>query len=372
MNPGKINLLHLYYLEGNLGDAIRINEMGRWLKKNSSYHALNIAREPRHLFHPKNILTLIKSLISLESKEIIKYRLFINRCILALNRELKKNQYQLIIAETIMPGTAAMLAKTKVKVAVDIHGLLSAEYIENKYQSRKSRKYFRFLKKIEMAVFKKSYLLICVSKKMKDYILKESQTKAKIVIAQNGTSKSKLRAQFHRPLKIIYGGIFAFWEDIDSYLDLAKLDQKNNYFLMGNGPEKEKILKRIKQEKIKISYLGAKKRDEAHQIFSQMSLGMSPTTCGITRLVASPIKVYDYMSLGLPVITAECGDWGDQIKEYQAGFVTQKSSALEFLEKIGQLENREVWQEMSQNALRLATKKSWEKIFEKKLKDYLE
>ena len=74
------------------------------------------------------------------------------------------------------------------------------------------------------------------------------------------------------------------------------------------------------------------------------------------------------MSLGLPVVTARCGDWGEQISKYNAGYVRKKSKGASFLKAIKKLEKESVWQEKSSKALLLAQKKTWHNIFNKKLR----
>jgi len=359
-------ILHIYYLEGNLGDAIRISEMKKWLSFNFDYEKLNIADYKKKFMVLSNLSIIIKSFLRGESLQIIKSRLFINHCKAIIKKKLKKGKYNFIISEMIPIGLAVIQANPGAKKIVDVHGLMAAEYNENKYHKR-NRKQYQYLLKIEKEVFLKSDILICVSKRMRKYIKKTYKTKAKIIVAQNGTSTTSKKATHNYPLKIIYGGIFAFWEDIDTFLDLAKKDTKNKYYLMGDGPEKERILSRINKEKIKLKYLGKKKRKEAHKIFSEMSVGLSPTSIGLTRRVASPIKIYDYMSLGLPVVTAHCGDWGEQILKFNAGFVCEKSHWHDFLKAIKKLEKESTWYIKSKGAISLAQKKSWNNIFNEKL-----
>lgn len=367
-NNSQIKILHVYSVEGNLGDAIRINEIKKWLKKHFDYASLNLAETLSAKITPKNLQTLSKGVAKGEIKEIIRDKVFLNRCQKTIEEKLKKSNFDFIFAEMAHVGFASIQTakETQVKVISDLHGLTSAEYIENKYNKKRNKAYWQFLKKIEKEVYEKSEALVCVSGPMANYI-KETAPQAKTLVAQNGTQKSKKKARFTSPLKIIYGGIFAFWEDLNTFLNMAKLDQKNNYFLMGDGPEKERLLDRVKKERIKIKYLGSKKRDEAHKIFAKMNIGMAPTSTGLTRQVASPIKIYDYMSFGLPAITAKCGEWGDQIKEYGAGVVTKKSSGEQFYTALKKLENKENWSKISNNALALAKEKTWDNILEKNL-----
>ncbi|MCX6811256.1 MAG: glycosyltransferase [Candidatus Berkelbacteria bacterium] len=365
----KPKVLHLFSVKSNLGDAIRINEMRKYLSKHSQYDHLNFANSLGSKLNLKNLFIYLRGLLGGKSLPIIKEQIYLNRCIEATKNKLRSKNFDSIVAELAHNGYVGIKAARgyNIKIITDVHGIASQEYAENKYQ-RKIKDYSRLIEDLDRFIFTKSDVLICVSQNMKRFAIEKYGDQGNFFIAPNGTQVSDYKAKFSKPLKLIYGGIFAFWEDLDTFLDLARYDKKNKYFLMGDGPEKKRIMRRIKKEKIPIRYLGSKKREEAHRIFAKMNVGVAPTTTGVTRQVASPIKVYDYMSLGLPVITARCGDWGEDIKKYDAGFVCQKSDAKMFLEAVRQLENQNIWSLKSSNAIKLSKSRDWQNIFENSLK----
>ena len=124
---------------------------------------------------------------------------------------------------------------------------------------------------------------------------------------------------------------------------------------------KKHLLKRIEKENISIEFIGYLKKDKSLSKFTEMQIGIAPSTNNLTRHVACPIKVFDYMACGLPVITPDCGDWAKIIKKHDCGIVTRKSYGKEFNIAVEKLKNKEVWQKKSKNAIETIKKHySWD------------
>ena len=220
------------------------------------------------------------------------------------------------------------------------------------------------LKEIEAEVCKNAFHTLVVSHNMKRYLQSEHEGGAdKITIIQNGADLQQNRATYRLPMKIVFGGCFNYWEDMDAYLDMAGSDKEGEYYLIGGGPLQDHVTKRIKQEKIEIDCLGSKDGKKALDLFCNMSVGIAPSTKNLTRYVASPVKVYDYMACGLPVITPRCGEWADQVEEDGCGFVTQNSSGAEFLEALCKIHEKKVWEEKASNCREaIKTKYNWGRV----------
>jgi glycosyltransferase involved in cell wall biosynthesis len=171
-------------------------------------------------------------------------------------------------------------------------------------------------------------------------------------VIPNGSDIRLRISRYDEPLKVIYGGNFVYYENIDSYLDLARINRTCAFYLAGGGPMKEHLLTRVRNEKIRVEYLGYLSYDECIDTFASMNIGIMPAAKTVNIEIAYPIKVFDYMSCGLPVITPDFGEWAKVVSRNKCGMVTRTSSAEEFDACLRSL-NREMWQEMSANAVRV-------------------
>lgn len=355
-----MKILLVYNAKGKLGDFIRINKIYEYLKKNHEIKKINLFKILK-----RDIKIFLAGLYLIKYRDVntAKYNYFIDISSNFLKKIKKREDPDIIIGETSIIGAICTEIKEDTLLVTDVHGLKYAEDSENPFK-KTSKSYIDFIYELEKKSFEESDYLLVVSNNMLEFIVKEFKIpKKKIVLVPNGSDIQEDTAKYDTPLKIIYGGGFNFWEDVDSFLDMAKRDVKNKYYLLGDGNLKKHILDRIRKEKININYIGKKNRIESLKIFKSMQVGVAPSSKGISRFVASPIKVFDYLACGLPVITPNCGEWAEEIRRYNAGIVTKESDAEEFLEALEMLCEEDIWQEKSENGKKLIKEKySWGKI----------
>jgi glycosyltransferase involved in cell wall biosynthesis len=218
-----------------------------------------------------------------------------------------------------------------------------------------------------MAAFQNCAYLSVVSKKMKEFMMSEFHiSEKKIIVVPNGSNLAKYRATFSRPLNVIYAGHLVYWEGVQDYLEIAKRASNNfKFYLAGDGPLKNFLLNRIESENIPITYLGLVNRPRMLKIFSQMHIGIAPSSKDLTRVVASPIKVYDYLSAGLPVITPNIGDWGEFIARKQCGVALTDDSVSSYIAAIESFSSESTWRLSSQNAISaIISEHTWDKALE--------
>ena len=352
---------------GNLGDAIRIRKIYDYLRKNHDVVLCNV----RYFYKPRLKLlqhpTVAASAVQgfMRDKHIAPYRIYEKLAKEILIQQIKKVKPDIILAEGVVLGTAAIqIPENSARVIVDIHGLASFEYQENPYTETNARK-LRLLQDMEQQVIEKSWKVLVVSKNMARYMNQYLGAKrGKMIIVRNGSDVQEKIAMYKTPLNVIFGGIFAFWENIDTYMDMVYYDTTKSCFnLLGRGPLKKGILGCIKKRKLPVRYLGYMSREESLRVFSGMNVGVAPTSNNVTRSIALPIKVFDYMACGLPVITQKYGEWGQIVKKEGCGIVTKRSDGKEFAEALKQMTEKKIWQEMANNSVRaIQTKYNWESV----------
>jgi len=344
--------------EGNLGDYIRTSKIYQYLKStNNDVHLLNMRLEHRPrwrlLRHPSVVTEVVLRKLLLQNSQMLKHRAYLNLGVKLLRSKLRRFNPDLIWGENVIPSLIALTAiRDGTPVVADVHGIVSAEYEDNP-SVHVSDEMVCFLRNAEKTVSAGCAHCIVVSNPMKEYIVKTHGVDSRnITVIPNGSDVRHNVAKWHDPLRVIYGGIFEFWEDIDSYLDLAKINHECEFHLAGKGPLERRFLNRIQCEKILVRRVGYLTRDRALEEFSKMNVGVAPSVSSTARRVACPVKVFDYLSCGLPVITPDFGEWASIVSANECGFVTQSSNAKEFDECLKRLD-KNTWHKMSMNALRL-------------------
>ncbi|MFC7685328.1 glycosyltransferase family 4 protein [Ureibacillus sp. GCM10028918] len=195
----------------------------------------------------------------------------------------------------------------------------------------------KVLARIEKFLFKKADLIIVLFDKAVGYVESKGVTKNKILYLPNGydfrrsENTKELPSDIAAVFKIlknkkiaIYTGAHGLANNLDIILDSAKalknLETNDVHFiLIGNGPEKERLLKRVEDENIKnVTMLNPVKKDFIPTILRKCDIGLLPLVeSPVFKWGISPNKMFDYMGSSLPVLLL-CNLEGTAI-EYSGG-----------------------------------------------------
>lgn len=364
-----MKILFLLDMKGQLGDMIRVARIYDKLKASGagvSVVNLQTFHRPRArlLANPWLLMRLATS--TLAHYHLGKYHVQAKLCQLVVEKKIRELRPDVIWCETIfLAGAIAELCRQHgLPLITDVHGLGSAEYGENKFHQPIPAR-CAYFHDMEQRAIDGSTVLITVSTPMSEYLLRHGARPEQLVCIPNGAELQPKRARYQDPLKVIFGGAFVFWEDIDAFLDAAHVARRHQFYLAGSGYLEDHLTSRIEQENIDINYLGSVRRDKIMDMFAEMQVGLAPSVAGVTRRVACPIKVFDYLSCGLPVITPDVGEWATVIKAHRCGVVTARSTGEQFAQALEQLSDRPTWEEMSHNAVALIQHTwNWDRLLE--------
>jgi glycosyltransferase involved in cell wall biosynthesis len=365
-----MKVLFFIDVEGHLGDAIRVSKMYKALKKTGAdVTVVNFkdTHRPRArlLSDPWMFAQLCAG--ALMNPRLGKYAVQAKLYTSVAEKKIGAVKPDVLWCETEPVGglIAPLSRRHGIPMVIDIHGLTTAEYSENPFQKIVPA-HLAYFRAIEQQAVEGSHVLITVSKPMSEYLMNQHDVRPeRLVCIPNGSDIPAVRATFREPMKVIFGGAFVFWEHVDAFLDTSKRATRQEFYLAGSGYLKEHLTNRIEAEQLRVIYLGSVPRSNIMNVFAEMQVGMAPSTDGITRRVACPIKVFDYLACGLPVITPDFGEWATVVKEHRCGIVTGHSDGEEFQWALEQLADRRVWQEMSANGVNLIkTTWNWERLME--------
>ena len=279
-----------------------------------------------------------------------------------LENILKKIEFDAILAETTPVGWLILRWLKKHHVTapllIDIHGLWFAE------AKGWNKKNWLMLKRIESETLRDADYLFVVSDAMKDFITNNlGVDKNKITVVTNGAPPIEKLSAYKMPFKVIYAGIFDYYENVDIYLELTAncSDKRLKFFMAGRGPLLKKILTYIKREKAPICFLGYIPRRGMLQILATFQAGLIFSTKDIAREVAFPIKILDYASRGLPVIAPKIGDWGHLVETEDIG-ISVENGIAEYANALQVLMDKYIWLRKRRNCIDFARRYQWRNV----------
>jgi glycosyltransferase involved in cell wall biosynthesis len=107
--------------------------------------------------------------------------------------------------------------------------------------------------------------------------------------------------------------------------------------IIGDGPDRNKILEYSKLHKIKLKYHGQKDHAWTMKYMQKFQgLGVAPYDTASTDYVhyGSSLKIYEYLACGLPVITSTATEQSAQIASYGLGIVYDSLNIKQIQQKL--------------------------------------
>ena len=358
----KILIVHTTRPGRSTGDRIRLEKTQELLQR-ERFQVFSVkiplSADRNELFKAKYLEQLIEYSIPIHkwkfgltiSQKDLDYLLF-NASLNYVRKIIRQLAPNVVLAQGTKAGWVASVASKEYKVPciIDMHGLAFAE------ARGAGRKNWQGTLQQEFEAFRTCDYLVAVSKRMRDYVVQTMGIpNGKVVVAPNGSDLQISIASYGTPIKIVYAGGFAYWEHVDDYLDVAKhADGKRfAFYIAGDRSVGQALFERIRKEHIPITYLGYSQRPKIFDTLARMQVGIAPSTEDLARQVACPVKVFDYMAVGLPVITPRIGDWGDLIEDEDCGVALHNNNIEGYLSALDKISGESDWARKSKNARKI-------------------
>lgn len=163
-----------------------------------------------------------------------------------------------------------------------------------------------------------------------------------------------------KELWVIYAGTLGDNYDIKTIIDCAKKIEKKDLFfkifIAGDGPLKFLLEEQIALNNLnKLIYLGRMEINDLDYLYSKCDIALSSYVNGST--VSMPVKAYDYLAAGLPLVNSLNRELGHFVKAYKIGLQYQSENFEDMFNCLIYLYNNPlVLNEMKLNAKNLAKK----------------
>lgn len=164
---------------------------------------------------------------------------------------------------------------------------------------------------------------------------------------------------FNEKFSIMYAGYIGSPQGLDVMIEVAiRLKQYNDmiFVFVGDGPEKEKLLKRTKNYGLNnVKFIPFQPKEEIPAFLSSADVLFAHLASAPHRLGTIPGKVLAYMSIGKPLLIAAKGETNDLINRSKCGIVAEPGNAESIAEGILKLYgNAELRKEMGERARKYA------------------
>ncbi len=221
-------------------------------------------------------------------------------------------------------------------------------FFDEAKSERKSLVLTGIAEKIEISAYQTCDVLICVSESLKDLLIEKAGINPnKILVVPNGVDTSFYNPDDHKPHRefedftVGFVGSLIPWQGINLLLEavseLRKEGLKINATIVGDGSAREEWEQLAAKLGIieYVKFTGRKSSDQIPEYISGFDVGYSgQIQLKIGKMYHSPLKIYEYMSMGKPVIASSYDDAKKLIEEQGTGYLFEPGSVQDLKEAL--------------------------------------
>ena len=270
--------------------------------------------------------------------------------------------------------------------SLPLHPIVSGKYLSNKYKAKlifevrdiwplsaielggysPKNPFIKHLQWLEDFAYKKADAVVTVLANAYEHMKTRGLEESKFNYIPNGVSideMNQIEELDEKTIKQIpkdkfivgYAGTFGIANALDSFVEAAKIsknDENIAFVLVGDGKEKEKLLK-LSKDCSNIYFVDAVKKNQVQSVlkyFDVCYIGLKKDP--LFKYGVSPNKLFDYMYSGKPILYAiDSGDF-KPISDIKAGFNIDSENPQAILEGVLKLYYmpKEEREEMGDNA----------------------
>lgn len=181
-------------------------------------------------------------------------------------------------------------------------------------------------------------------------------------------SPERLQAGDTEPLDMVYLGSISSQRDLGLCIDAVaseslKVDVRLH--LIGDGPEDyiDELRRKANEADISesVCWHGYVDHEEIPAVLAQMDIAISPLPDHDSYEVSSPAKIFEYLSMGLPILCTDIRAHRNVLSAEQIGFFFQPgsdSSLVNTINRLGELESED-WLDMQRQAREAGKENDW-------------
>lgn len=180
--------------------------------------------------------------------------------------------------------------------------------------------------------FADASVIVAVSSGVADYLDGFDEARGKVHVVPNGVNPDRFFIRAQRPMaassEITVGfvGTLKPWHGVDQLLqafaDLHRRFPQTRLLLVGDGPEADRLKDRVADARLEaaVEFSGAVAPDQVPLQLARMDVGVAPYP-NLDDFYFSPLKIYEYMAAGLPVVASEIGQIPEIVVHGQTGLL---------------------------------------------------
>jgi len=284
-----------------------------------------------------------------EPSQILKNIPSIHEEIEILNHEKPDLVISRLDSYVYSPAEVARRLSIPYIIEIDCPSAYEKQVFQTRYRSTG-----RLVRYLEEKYIKAGKEAFTISKQLKDYFVNRGFSTEKITVIPNGADPDKFspaidstevkdRYNLNGNLVVGFVGSFIYWHGIENLVPVIErsLEQDKNvkFLMVGNGGPLEPFLKEFIESnhlEERVILTGFVAHEDVPTHISAMDIVLAPYP-DLDFFYYSPLKVFEYMSCGKPVISTNVGQVAEIIDHGRTGYLTPPDDIAAINENITKL-----------------------------------
>lgn len=257
------------------------------------------------------------------------------RLSIASNRDLlymldSKGPFELIYERYSLWSYAAMeyALKNGIPGILEVNSPLIEEQVKHRYLLDQST-----AQNIASRVFDATTIIVAVSQGVAEYLNNYPGAKGKVHVISNGVNPRSFPKTIKpsRPvpdgtLTVGFVGTLKPWHDIttllEAFIQMHQNHSNTKLLIVGDGPEKKRLEEYVASSNIvnSVEFTGSVDPTDIPGLLASMDVAVAPYK-NLENFYFSPLKVFEYMAAGLPVVASKVGQLTELIQDSKNGIL---------------------------------------------------
>ncbi len=219
-----------------------------------------------------------------------------------------------------------------IPAVADIHGIWSEELVALGSVRRGARA-FEQVRALEAEILAGADLTLVVSAEMKEFLVSEFGADPGTVAVVPNTAHPRVPSVPVRaaPRRAVFAGMLTHLQNVRLLVDGMAIAAKEvpdiEFHLTERGEAYGQVKKACARRRLPARFFWHETHEDLFRFLASCDVGLLTARTDLDNRVGYPSKLFDYMSVGLPIVANRAGSWSDIIERDGLGVVTDSTPA---------------------------------------------
>lgn len=255
----------------------------------------------------------------------------------ALNRESEKGVFDLVYERYSLWSHAGMefAAEQHIASVLEVNAPLIEEHTAQRTLENRAA-----AEDVAMRAFRSANVITAVSRELGHILEQHPSARGKIHVVPNAVNPSRFRdatPSLEKDGKFVIGFVGTlrasggFNTLIESFTNAAQQLPSARMIIVGDGPAREHLHREFAARGVidRVTFAGAVLPEDIPGYLASMDVAIAPYP-PVNRFYSSPLKLYEYMAAGLPIVASRIGQVAEIIEDGATGILIPPGNAVLF------------------------------------------